>query len=290
MIEAGVSVQPIPKFPPSTDGVLDYEFWMKRASQLSSEYQTDRPFPHIVINDFLKPSLARAAGADYVNVDWQSYRHYNENKQGGNPKTLPKTITDVIAELNSPQFLEFLSRITGIENLIPDDALGSGGIHQSERGGFLNIHADFTVHPYHQDWRRRLNVLIYLNEEWQDEWGGLLELWSRDMKSCQRKIAPIFNRCVVFNTDESSFHGHPEPMTCPVGVKRKSIALYYYTADKSAVAISTEYRPRPSDHPSKAALIFLDKMALRLFHWTKSTFKLQDATVTKFMDLFRKKK
>ncbi len=270
--------------------IFDYDKWFKKASELKRSYQTDRPFPHIVMDGIVNPDLARQAAADYAAVDWQSYRHYNENKQGGNAKTLPSSVATLIGELNSPEFLKFLTELTGIENLIADPGLTSAGPHQSERGGFLNIHADFTVHPYRHEWRRRLNVLVYLNEGWQDDWGSHLELWSRDMKECQVKVAPIFNRCVVFSTDETSFHGHPEPTTCPPGVKRKSIALYYYSIDRTTVPISTEYRARPKDNSFKAVLIFIDKLALRTFHKLKSTFNIPDTFVTRIMDLLPKKR
>ena len=124
-------------------------------------------------------------------------------------------LKNTIEALNSKEFLKRLEHITGIRSLIADHDLGSGGVHRSTRGGFLNIHADFTVHPYQHDWHRRINVLIYLNEKWDDNWGGQLELWDKKMKNCVTKISPIFNRCVIFNTDYNSFHGHPEPMTCP---------------------------------------------------------------------------
>jgi hypothetical protein len=191
--------------------------------------------------------------------------------------------------LNSDAFLRFLSELTGIENLIADHAFGSGGVHRSTRGGFLNIHADFTVHPYRPDWHRRLNVLIYLNEQWEEAWGGYLELWKTDMSECARKVAPIFNRCVIFNTDYDSYHGHPEPMQCPEGLWRKSIALYYYTlADASVRSVATNYRPRPKDSFIKAALIYLDKKAISVFHKMKTILGVQDTLVTSIFEWFSK--
>ena len=103
-----------------------------------------------------------------------------------------------------------------------------GGLHQIERGGYLKIHADFNRHPkFNLD--RRLNLLLYLNENWKEEYGGHLELWNNQMTACVRRISPIFNRCVIFNTTDFSYHGHPEPLTCPEHVTRKSLALYYYS-------------------------------------------------------------
>src|SRR4029079_17456422 len=114
---------------------------------------------------------------------------------------LPDAIKGTINELNSPAFLQFLSSLTGIKDLQKDDFLEGGGIHQSTRGGYLNIHADFTVHPHHRNWQRRVNVLVYLNKNLHVDWRGKLELWDKKMKACEVKVLPVFNRCVIFNTD-----------------------------------------------------------------------------------------
>lgn len=270
--------------------MFDYEHWNRKADELAREYRGAAPFPNIAVDDFLDPEVARALNREFDQVDWMSYRHYNENKQGGNVAKLPPRTSEVLRELNSPRFLDFLTRLTGIENLIPDHELGSGGIHQSTRGGFLNIHADFTAHPYHHDWHRRLNVLVYVTEGWQEDWGAQLELWRTDMSKCERRIMPKFNRCVVFNTAEDSFHGHPEPTTCPEGVFRRSIALYYYTLDENVKLIATEYRSRPQDSGIKSAFIFFDKLALAAFHKIKATFHISDHVVTSVMSVFKKKR
>lgn len=274
----------------SSPQIIDYQRLQAEIGSLAQKYRETPPFPHIVIDNFLDPQATRSLYAEFEHVDWMNYRHYNENKQGGNVSKLPALIKNSIQELNSPRFLEFLRQLTGIENLISDHELGSGGIHQSTRGGYLNIHADFTVHPYHADWHRRINVLIYLNEFWDQTWGGELELWSTDMSKCVETIAPRFNRCVIFNTSHDSFHGHPEPMTCPEGMYRRSIALYYYTVEKNVAAISTEYRPRPSDSSVKSALIFFDKLAVRIFHQMKVALRLPDSAATSIMSAFRKKR
>ena len=102
-----------------------------------------------------------------------------------------------------------------------------GGIHQSLPGAVLRIHADFNKHPLWQ-FRRRLNVLLFLNKDWKEDYGGHIELWSSDMQSCEQKILPIANRLVIFTLSNKSFHGHPKPLNCPKGMTRKSIATYYY--------------------------------------------------------------
>jgi Rps23 Pro-64 3,4-dihydroxylase Tpa1-like proline 4-hydroxylase len=129
-------------------------------------------------------------------------------------------------------FLEWLEDMTGIAGLLPDPHMIGGGPHEIRRGGKLAVHADFNRHP-HTGLDRRLNVLLYLNREWQQAWGGHLELWDLNRERC-KQIAPVFNRLVVFATTSTSWHGHPVPLTCPPGVYRRSIAFYYYTDGRPA--------------------------------------------------------
>lgn len=158
----------------------------------------------------------------------------------------------LIAELNSAEFLQFLEALTGIEGLIADPYYEGGGIHEIRRGGFLKIHTDFN---YHKKLKldRRINVLLYLNDDWDESYGGELELWNQDMSTCIRKIQPIINRLVVFSTTDTSFHGHPVPLTCPEDRSRRSLALYYYTNGRpeSEVefkhSVSTNYQQRPGE-------------------------------------------
>lgn len=136
--------------------------------------------------------------------------------------------------------------MTGIQGLIPDPYFLGGGFHQTTNGGKLDVHTDFNLHK-ELTLERRINVLIYLNRDWREEYGGCLELWNSGMRECVRKIAPEFNRTVVFSTTESSWHGHPEPVQHPDALPRRSIALYYYTStwDKDSRAHTTQFRPRP---------------------------------------------
>ena len=186
--------------------------------------------------------------------------------------------------------MRLLCELTGIEGLFADPSLDGGGLHRSTTGGFLNVHADFTVHPHHSDWRRRVNLLLYFNEDWPAEFGGDLELWSSDMRECQASIAPLGNRCVVFTTDVDSFHGHPEPMRCPPGVNRQSLALYYFTHEERPFVRSTEYRARPSDG-LRGALIYADKQVLRGYDWAKRRLGVADEAAFKLLgrlDRFRR--
>ena len=269
--------------------IVPYERLYRRIAGLREEYAHGDPYPHIVMDDFLGADVVERMLDEFPKVgsgQWIHYVHFNERKFGQTKrKHFGPTIGEVVDELNSPRFLDFLRDVTGIEDLLPDETLEGGGLHQSERGGYLNVHADFTVHPHRRDWRRRLNLLLYLNPGWQESWGGYLELWDTEMRECRRKIGPVFNRCVIFSTDPTSFHGHPDPMTCPPGVTRKSLALYYFTQEEAPMVRSTEYRARPGEG-MRGLGIYLDKMALRAYDRTKRALGLDDRFVSSLLRLF----
>ena len=262
----------------------------QKLSQWQAEYASNKPFPHIIIDAFLEEKIAKEALGAFPRVHkqgWIHYVHYNENKHGLNKaQLLAEEFKLLIEELNSKTFLSFLENLTGIKNLLADSELEGGGLHQTLSQGFLNVHADFTVHPHKKMWRRRVNVLIYLNEDWQEKDGGYLELWPKDMRVCVQKILPIFNRCVIFNTDEHSYHGVSK-VSCEAGNTRKSIALYYFTEEKKKPhLIATNYRARPGDN---AFWIWLDKKAVAIYTKLKSWFGLNDDIVSRFLDRFRDK-
>ncbi len=194
-------------------------------------------------------------------------------------------------ELNSPQFLAWLSELTGIPDLISEPVWKCGGLHQSRRGGFLNVHTDFSHHHYHKNWPRRLNLILYLNAGWRPDWGGAIELWDTRMRGCVAKFPPLLNHVSIFNTDEKSFHGFPEPLRCPEGVSRKSLALYYYTIDRNPrpVTRSTDYRARPGDGVRKSVLIWLDKQAVHLYSRAKARFGFSEDLVSKILGLISKR-
>jgi len=268
--------------------LLDLKFWNDQLPSLSETYQSSGPFPHIQLDDFLDHDAALNASDAFPAVEdagWIHYVHLNEKKHGLNKRDLlPEYLSTVIDELNSPEFCRFLSELTGIPNLLPDDSLEGGGLHQSKRGGFLNVHADFTVHPHQSRWRRRVNLLIYLNPDWKPEYRGELELWERDMSRCSRRILPLLNRAVIFNTDEDSYHGLPDPIQCPDGMTRKSIALYYFTEEAAPPKrVWTNYRSRPTDG-FKSALIWLDKRLVWTYSTIKSRLGLDDEFVSRVLN------
>ena len=278
----------------TTNKIFEYTKWIRELPELSKQYKHANPYPHIILENFLNTEILNECVSEFNELNktdgWINYVHYNEKKRGLNKiDSLPDTIKQTINELNSPEFLQFLSALTGIKNLQQDDHLEGGGVHQSGRGGFLNIHADFTVHPHHFNWQRRINVLVYLNKNWQDEWGGKLELWDKQMKACGKKISPVFNRCVIFNTDADSFHGHPEPMTCPEDQFRRSIALYYYTIEKKPFRRATFYKTRPGDK-NKKIMVKIDNTMLAVYTKMKGWLGTNDKIVSRLLRFFSRKK
>lgn len=196
------------------------------------EYITGDPFPNIYFDDFFKPEVLKEVLAEFPDLTKKADYSFNDPNQvklasKGEYRFGPKTKT-FMHYLNSQPWLEFLSELTGIQNLIPDPTFDGGGCHQIQPGGMLKLHADFNKHPVTK-LDRRLNVLIYLNEDWHEEYGGHFELWDREMKESRKKILPLFNRMAMFTTTSTSYHGHPNPLTCPPDRTRKSLALYYYT-------------------------------------------------------------
>ncbi len=217
--------------------------------QLHEVYQSALPYPHIVIDDFLEPAAAKAAMEEFpplVPEEWNNYLHVNERKfSNTDPDTWGPTLRGILEQLNSPRFVRFVGRLIGVDDLVADPSLEGGGLHQSTRGGFLNVHADYTVHPHNRKWQRRANILLYLNDEWKPEYGGDLELWSADMKECVTKVSPVANRVLIFTTDGTSYHGHPDPMECPEGVARRSLALYYFSVEDDPL-VALDRLPGPA--------------------------------------------
>ena len=278
---------------PST--VLDFERLERKVERMRDQYQNASPFPHIVIDDLLEPEAAKAAMAEFPSLDpetWNNYIHINERKfSNTDSSTWGPSLQRTLEVLNSPRFVQFVGTLLGEDDLIADSSLEGGGLHRSQRGGFLNIHADFTVHPHHRNWRRRANIILYLNEDWQPEYGGDIELWSTDMKECVQKVSPVANRALIFSTDANSFHGHPEPLRCPESMARRSLALYYFSVEEDPLVRSTEYRSRPGDG-AHAVLIFADKQILRAYDWAKRRLGLSDqmaSTLLRYRDRVRRK-
>ncbi len=215
----------------------------------AARYQSGEPYHHICIDDFLPEEVLENVIADLKQLPdaESSFSRPQENlKTSYIPERLPDFSKNLFYALNSRPFIMFLEEMTGIKGLIPDPYFFGAGIHKTQNGGHLDIHADFNVHSVMRV-ERRLNVLIYLNKDWQPEWGGSFEIWDKDMAHKMASFTPTFNRMVCFSTGSDTFHGNPEPVNHPDGEARQSIAPYYYTAtwDDTRKEHTTLFKPRP---------------------------------------------
>jgi len=230
---------------PLSDLTIDKFLPLPRMRSVSgpaaSQYASAKPFPHVVFDDFFDPQVLDQVIAEFPRPDqikWQRFNNEREVKLASATEASFGPATRLLLyHLNSITFLEFLSAVTGIPNLIPDPSFDGGGLHQIERGGKLGVHVDFNKHgAFNLD--RRLNVLVYLNKDWNEEYGGHLELWEPKATTCEKRVAPLFNRMMVFGTTDFTYHGHPHPLGCPKGTTRKSLALYYFTNGRPANELS----------------------------------------------------
>jgi Rps23 Pro-64 3,4-dihydroxylase Tpa1-like proline 4-hydroxylase len=255
------------------------------------EYVNAHPFPFIVIDDFLDRQEALAAARSFPPAHekiWTNYIHVNEKKYGLNKREIiPAKLLKIINDLQGNEFLGILSQLTGIAGLTADDQLAGGGLHQTYPGGFLNIHSDFLIHPSKPNLKRRINLILFLSDDWQEDYGGDLQFWNRDMTECVTRIQPKFNRCVIFQTDEQSYHGCPDKLGGTAGFSRKSLALYYYSEyAKAPKKQFTDYKPRPEDGNRKLA-IYLDSKAVAIYSWLKQRFNLKDDVVSNILRFIR---
>ena len=236
--------------------LLDVKTARKIGAGYAERYQGAEPYHHICIDNFLPIGVVENVRADLASLPDadQSFDAAEEKlKSQYNPDHLPDYSRHLFQAFNSRAFILFLEEMTGIKGLIPDPYFIGAGIHKTLNGGYLNIHADFNVHKQMR-LERRLNVLIYLNPPWKEEWGGSFEVWDKPMKNKVASFAPTENRMCCFSTGSDTWHGNPEPVNHPEGLPRQSIALYYYTAtwDDSRRAHSTLFKPRPDSADSRA--------------------------------------
>jgi len=271
--------------------LVDYAHWNALLPALSKQYREAEPFPHIQLENVFDPEVAMACVEEFPTAGsgpWTVYKHYNEDKVGLTKRQLfPPTLGRVTDELNSEQFVRWISALTGFHDLVPDPQLVAGGLQQSGAGGFLNVHADFTMHHYRRNLRRRVNVILYLNPGWKPEWGGALELWDRTMSRCVERVPPTFNRLLIFNSTETSYHGFPARLTCDEGVTRKTLALYYYSVEQQTnnECAFAHFQPLPDESKLGRVLIQLDTMAVHAYSRVKRAFGVNDDLISKVLAL-----
>jgi Rps23 Pro-64 3,4-dihydroxylase Tpa1-like proline 4-hydroxylase len=231
----------------------------KLTASLSTAFRNADPFEHVVIDDLFDERLLDLIHEEFEIPDWQlfencrqsTFRNYSTKKFG------PATQL-YLNLINSATFTEYLSALTGIDNLIVDNTALGGGLHETRTGGRFGVHRDFNFH-----WKNmlanRLVLITYLNRDWDDSFGGVLELWDGRDRKCVRSIKPVFGRTVIFRHSDSSFHGNPAPLNAPADRPRRSIAAYYYVHDHSDVILpfwrSSTFQDRTLTRAQKAKMI-----------------------------------
>ncbi|MEQ8277543.1 MAG: 2OG-Fe(II) oxygenase [Deltaproteobacteria bacterium] len=254
--------------------------------RLTQEFRSAEPFPWIHIHPFLEEDFAREVAAAMPSFEWsknQGGRAFTAVNEMGKVQLcesdrFPEAVKKLSDAISGPEFLGKLERITGIDNLLADDALRGGGIHVTGPRGRLDVHVDFN-YIEEDELHRRLNILIYLNPEWDDAWGGAVELWDKEVQNRHAAIPPKLNHCLIFETSEISFHG-VQPVTTPPGVERKSFAAYYYTKEAPASwtgeAHTTVFKARPEEKFRGNVLMPIEKTQRELrkaYHGAKKGLK-----------------
>lgn len=226
----------------TSHAAIDPERLEAMRTGVRARFAAGDPIRHVVIEDFLQPDVARQAFDAFPKPeDMQiAFAGLAEVKNAEERlERLDPVFSQIFAALQSAQFVQWLADVAQIPDLVADPGLHGGGLHQGPDGSYLDVHADFNIHP-RLGLYRRLNLLVYLNPRWAPQWQGYLELWSRDMKECRQYIEPKFNRCVIMETHDHAFHGYKE-LRLPPGVTRKSVASYYYSPARSEKQTEEEH-------------------------------------------------
>jgi Rps23 Pro-64 3,4-dihydroxylase Tpa1-like proline 4-hydroxylase len=211
--------------------LIAYDRLESQIDSLHKEFIGAAPWPHVIIDNFLEPETAKRISAAFPPIGKMKARLarlLEARSYDARIEDEDRSIVDVFEALHSERFTKFVEIVTGVSDLDPDRALVGAGLHQGARGSYLRVHADHNTHPSDPSRFRRINVMVYLNEHWQANWNGDLELWDRGAVACRTRIEPIFNRCAILSVDDTAFHGYG-PLRVPQHVTRKALAAYYYS-------------------------------------------------------------
>lgn len=224
-----------------------------------NDWGNSKPFNHIVVDDFLCPKVINSIVGEFPSFESDVWKIYN------NPIEVKKLLNNwdkfgaetykLFSYLNSRDFISELEKLIDC-NLYADYGLNGGGLHTHMRGGKLNTHLDYSIHPKLK-LERRINILIYITPDWHDEWGGFLGFWENNKMGAGpgdliKSIAPKFNRAIIFDTTQNSWHGLPEPINCPENITRNSLAVYYLCEPRSGAlsrgkALFSPYKEQIND-------------------------------------------
>lgn len=226
----------------------------RKIEEFNNSFNKSLPFKYLIIDNFLKPEIAAEVESKFPPLDSMKvkYKGINENKaEDSSFEKFDNSLKDLNLFIHSNLMIEWVGNITGLDNLCTiNDRLGAG-LHQGGNNSFLDIHIDYNIHPIEKR-QRKLNLLIFFNKEWQEDWGGQLELWNKT--NCFIKILPSFNRMVLFECNEISYHGYSR-ISCLETITRKSYYHYFFQPIAKAVTYhDTIFLTKASDSFSKKAL------------------------------------
>lgn len=215
------------------------------------DFQSGVPYPHVIIHNFFKDDIFQSIisqfGHPEIDSGWVKYWNPLEKKYALNLFSDKPIVQKVFNELQSEEFIDRLKQITRIPDLQTDPHMHGAGLHYHPTNGKLDMHLDYSIHPISK-LERRVNLIIYINNVWQEEWGGALELWDNDFTKCVKKVFPMPNTAVLFQTSDISYHGIPRPIECPENIGRQSLAIYYMSQPRENIThrYKAEFRPLPN--------------------------------------------
>ncbi|MGL5806357.1 MAG: 2OG-Fe(II) oxygenase [Xenococcaceae cyanobacterium] len=212
------------------------------SESFQKDYSSPQPYSHLAIEDLFAPEILDRVVAEFPqadNRDWIGWDTIHELKATSRGIAGLSMFTQLFCLwLNSAEFINEIKKITGIDDLVPDPLFFGAGLHEMYRDGWLDVHADYTKHPT-LPLIRRVNLLIYLNRDWNADWGGDLELWHHSDRANRVSYAPNFNRSLIFPTTSETLHGVPNRLSCPPECSRKLISIYYWSPASSLVKAGT---------------------------------------------------
>lgn len=208
---------------------VDFTTLEAKKDQYRQQFQSARPFRYVVVDQFCLPEAAQSLASQFPvkQPDWIDASGKHAKKKWTSPVVAGSDAEVFFKEVQSERFMSWLQYVTGIEGFVYDKEYFGAGFHQTTDGGYLNVHIDFNKLPNGLD--RRLNLIVYMNKRWEDDWGGELELWDRENNQMLEEVKPILNRAALFETNEISYHGHPKPLNTGGQATRNSFSVYFYT-------------------------------------------------------------
>lgn len=231
-------------------------FLTQNIHDLNQQFYSNKPIRHLVIDNFLDKNLAHTIYNHFPAVKEMKTHYHGINEKKSEHSDFSKldiAFSRLHEELSSGHFIEWLTRVTSIKNLETiNDRLGYG-LHQGANNSFLDIHIDYNLHPVKKKYRK-LNFILFFNKQWEKNWGGDLELWDEKVQNCIQSISPLFNRCVIFECSDISYHGYSR-ITVPGDITRKSYYQYYFIpAEKDISFHDTIFKPKPQEPAIKKLL------------------------------------